>query len=92
MKKKVTYLMVNDGYGDAPAEAQAGAESGAETETEIEDEIDLRLECLKLAVGFAKGSKGAAIITVAEDFVSFVLKKAPIPPTAGQEEDGRTSP
>jgi hypothetical protein len=86
--KKVRYVIVNDGYDTEAADAGAGAE----TETEIEDEIDLRLECLKLAIAFSKGAKESAPISVAEEFVSFVLKKPPVSPTGGEEEDGRTSP
>jgi len=96
MKKKVQvrYVMVDDGYNLAEAQAAAASEAGTEdeTETEIVDETDLRLECLKLAVTFAK-TKDQSPIPVAREFVDFVLAKEP-PATTGEapSPDGRTRP
>jgi hypothetical protein len=79
MKKRNTrYVMVDTGY-DAVTDAPAG-EAGADAETEIEDESDLRLECLKLAVAFAKTKDQAPPIAIAKQFLAFVLAQEPAAP------------
>ena len=94
MKKKETirYVMVSDGYDTAAAEI-AEAEAGAEPETDIEDESDVRLECLKLAVAFAKTKDQTPPIAIAQQFLDFVLaREAVVPGSEGEEPDGRTRP
>ncbi len=96
-KEKIRYVLVDDGYNTAAVQAAAAqaAEARAaeaEGETEIEDETDLRLECLKLAITFAK-TKDEPPIPVAKQFLAFVLAQEPAAGGGeGEEPDGRTRP
>lgn len=93
-KPKVRYVMVSDGYeAEDLGGADLAAEAGADTESETEDGSDVRLECLKLAVAFAKAKDEATPITVAKQFLAFVLAQEPVVPSGeGQKPDGRTRP
>jgi hypothetical protein len=90
-KPKVRYVMIDDGYETEDlGGADPAAEAGAETETDVEDESEVRLECLKLAVAFAKAKNEATPIAVARQFLAFVLAQEPA--SDGQEQNGRTRP
>jgi hypothetical protein len=52
----------------------------------------VRLECLKLAVAFAKSKDEAGPITVAKQFLAFVLAQEPVAAGDSQDPDRRTSP
>jgi hypothetical protein len=93
-KPKVRYVMVSDGYeAEDLGGADAAAEAGADTETETEDGSDVRLECLKLAVAFAKAKDKTTPITVAKQFLAFVLGQEPAAQGGdGERPDGRTRP
>jgi hypothetical protein len=85
MKEKVRYVLI-DSEDQIPPEARV--ESG-DADASV---IDLRLECLKLAVAFAK-AKGPAPIAVAKEFVAFVLAKEPAAPESDSPPpDSRTRP
>jgi hypothetical protein len=91
-KQKVRYVMVSDGYeAEDLGGADAGAEAGADTESETEDGSDVRLECLKLAVAFAKAKDETTPIAVAKQFLAFVLGQEAVAPVGGgQKSDERT--
>jgi hypothetical protein len=93
-KPKVRYVMVSDGYeAEDLGGADAAAEAGADTESETEDGSDVRLECLKLAVAFAKAKDEAGPIAVARQFLAFVLGQETAASSAeAKVPDGRTRP
>jgi hypothetical protein len=91
---KVRYVMVTDGYeAEDLGGADAAAEALTEAASETEDGSDVRLECLKLAVAFAKSKDDKGPIAIAKQFLAFVLAQEPGAPTGeGKKPDGRTVP